>query len=177
MPRVWLLAMDPGSPGALLRCERLSFAEEAHDVGLASHFEFDADRIVVAYDSLITPLQHLEIPLADPGGGARRVLKEKRVPGYDKEAYGCERVLVPSRDGATEIPVNLVYRKDVLERQRADGLPVHAHLYGYGSYSACIEASFSATRLALLNRGVVFATAQIRGGGEMGRSWYEEPIG
>ena len=56
------------------------------------------------------------------------MLKEKRVPGYNKEAYECKRVLMPSRDGSTEIPVNLVYRKDVMERQRADGKPLHAHL-------------------------------------------------
>ena len=76
-----------------------------------------------------------------------------------------------SRDGKTEIPVNLVYRKDIMEKHLADGEPVHTHLYGYGSYEACMEASFSATRLALLNRGVVYAIAQIRGGGEMGRKY------
>lgn len=80
--------------------------------------------------------------------------------------------MVKSRDGKTDIPVNVVYRKDVMEKHLADGKPVHTHLYGYGSYEACMEASFSATRLTLLDRGIVYAIAQIRGGGEMGRKYF-----
>lgn len=79
--------------------------------------------------------------------------------------------MVKSRDGKTNIPVNLVYRKDIMDKYVATGELVHTHLYGYGSYEACMEASFSATRLTLLNRGIVYAIAQVRGGGEMGRKW------
>ena len=144
MPRVWILSMDTNSDNnnKLVKFDALEFPEAAHDVGLSSHFEFDIDKIVVAYDSLITPLQHLEISLdnaADAGALAERtVLKEKAVPGYDKELYDCDRIMVPSRDGKTEIPVNLVYRREDMEAHKAHGKPLHTHLYGYGSYGCVL---------------------------------------
>jgi len=155
--------------------EQLSFDEDAYDVGLGAHYEFDTDKFVVGYDSLVTPLQSLEINLDDTS--QRTVLKEKVVPGYDRALYGCERTTATARDGKTEIPVSIVYRRDVMESHAASGDPVYVHLYGYGSYGACMEASFSSTRLTLLNRGVVYVIAHVRGGGEMGRQWYEEPNG
>jgi oligopeptidase B len=174
MPRVWLLVMDKNDTDAssskVIKLNMLTFPEEAHDVGLASCYEFDVDKVVVAYDSMITPLQYVEIPLDDPEG-ERKILKDKFVPGYDKDLFACDRVMALSRDGKTKIPVNLVYRKDVMENHLATGVPLHTHLYGYGSYEACMEASFSATRLTLLNRGIVYVIAQIRGGGEMGREY------
>jgi len=110
---------------------------------------------------------------------ARIVLKARHVPGYSKADYDCERITVTSRDGDTEIPVSIVYRRDVMDQHLRSGkserLPVH--LIGYGSYGASSEADFSATRLTLLNRGIVFAVAHVRGGSEMGRQWYEEPNG
>jgi len=164
MPKVWLLTMDKSG---MNKFDTLEWPEAAFDAGLSSNFEFDVDKVVVSYDSLVTPLQHLEISLNNPSG-SRPVLKEKFVPGYNKELYVCDRIMVTARDG-TDIPVNLVYRKDLMDKHLEDGQPLHTHLYGYGSYGACMEASFSATRLPLLNRGIVYAIAQVRGGGEMGR--------
>ena len=173
IPRVWVVSLD-GSED-VKSMEMLAFDEEAHDVGLSSHFEFDTDKIVVAYDSMITPLSYIEMSLDDTV--SRSILKEKAVPGYDKSLYACERTTVKSRDGETDVPVSIVYRKDIMEAHKESGKPVPTHLYGYGSYGACMEASFSGTRLTLLNRGVVYVIAHIRGGGEMGRQWYEEPKG
>lgn len=163
IPRVWILSMDDKDSYSVKvsKFEQLSFPEAAHDVGLAGHYEFDVDNIAVSYDSLITPDQTMEIKLSDTSD--RRVIKEKTVPGYNKESYDCDRLMVLARNGETKIPVNLVYRKDVMKRHLSEGKPVHLHLYGYGSYGACIEANFRATRLCLLDRGVVFAIAQIRG--------------
>lgn len=169
MPKVWVLNMGPDpEEHKVIKFGALEFPEAAHDVGLSRHYEFDVDKIVVAYDSLITPLQHLEINLVDPSGG-RKILKEKRVPGYNKELYDCDRFMVKSRDGKTDIPVNMVYRKDVMGKHTSKNETVYTHLYGYGSYGACMEADFSSTRLPLLDRGMVYVIAQIRGGGEMGR--------
>ena len=75
-----------------------------------------------------------------------------------------------SRDGKTDIPVSLVYHRNVLKEQN-NGFPVPTHLYGYRSYGASLEASFCSTRLPLLNRKVVYALAHVRGGREMGHPW------
>eukprot|EP00429_Kryptoperidinium_foliaceum_P003637 CAMPEP_0176014262 /NCGR_PEP_ID=MMETSP0120_2-20121206/6731_1 /TAXON_ID=160619 /ORGANISM="Kryptoperidinium foliaceum, Strain CCMP 1326" /LENGTH=720 /DNA_ID=CAMNT_0017347195 /DNA_START=179 /DNA_END=2338 /DNA_ORIENTATION=- len=169
IPRVWLYDL------ATKKLERLGFDEPAHDVGMTTQYEFDTKSIAVSYDSLVTPLQTIEIPLSGSSEN-RKVLKAKEVPGYEKELYGCDRLHVRSRDGKTDIPISVVYRKDVMDKVKA-GERVPVHLYGYGSYGSCCEADFSSTRLPLLERGMIYVIAHIRGGGEMGRSWYEEPNG
>lgn len=174
IPRVWILQVDEKET-AVKSFAPLQFEEDAHDVGLGTHYEFDTSNILVSYDSLITPLSHIEIDLQDTS--QRTVVKEKNVPNYDKAKYGCDRITVKSRDGTTEIPVSIVYRQDVMDEFKTSGKPVHVHLYGYGSYESCVEADFRATRLPLLERGIVYVLAHIRGGGEMGRQWYEEPNG
>ncbi|VEU37770.1 unnamed protein product [Pseudo-nitzschia multistriata] len=177
LPQVWIIAFEDESSTGVRDFVRLKFDEEAYDVGLGANLDCTSDSVVVAYDSLVTPLSYLRIPLDAPTDlGARTILKEQLVPGYDKSKYSCKRVTVKSRDGETEIPVSIVYRSDVMDKV-ASGATVPTHLYGYGSYGACIEASFRATRLTLLDRGMVYAIAHVRGGGEMGRQWYEEPKG
>jgi len=187
LPQVWFLSYNhkeevdvksSSSEPVVDKFFRLDFDEDAYDVGLGTNYDDSADAVVIAYDSLITPLSYLSIPLHDPVNlDARSVLKTKVVPGYNKNDYGCERTTVLSRDGKTNIPVSIVYRKDVLETARQEGNTVPTHLYGYGSYSACMEASFRTTRRTLLDRGMIYVIAHIRGGGEMGRQWYEEPNG
>ena len=158
MPRVWVLEFDEEqsistkeavNPLAVSRMTRLEFDETAYDVGIGGNRDPSLPYIVIAYDSLVTPPSHIAISLSNPVDlDARRVLKEKEVPGYDKESYACERTTVRSRDGKTEIPVSLVYHRDVLQ-ERSNG-PIPTHLFGYGSYGASIEASFRSTRLPLL---------------------------
>jgi oligopeptidase B len=174
LPRIWVAKVDKDD-GTITKSEMLSFAEDAYDVGLGSNYEYDTGSIVMSYDSLVTPPQSLQVNLDNTN--ERTVLKQRSVPGYDKELYGCDRFTVKSRDGATDIPVSMVYRKDTMEQHESSGEPVPLHLYGYGSYGACIEADFRSTRLPLLDRGIVYVIAHIRGGGEMGRQWYEEPNG
>jgi len=173
LPRVWFIRCDDS--GNVDTFEQLSFDESAYDVGYGGNYEYDTNVAVVTYDSLITPAQTLEISVADLS--KRKVLKQKEVPGYDREMYGYERTTVLSRDGKAEIPVSIVYRKDLRNAAIESGNTMPTHLYGYGSYGSCMEAYFSATRLSLLNRGVMYVIAHIRGGGEMGRHWYEEPTG
>ncbi|CAB9519827.1 Dipeptidyl aminopeptidase BI [Seminavis robusta] len=173
IPKVWIMGMDGGN--AVSSFEALTFDEEAYDSGLSGHYEYKTDTIMVWYDSLITPTQWMEISLANLS--ERVVVKQKKVPNYNKEEYDCDRYLVTSRDGSAQIPVLRVYRKDVMQEHQAGGKPVPTHLYGYGSYGHCCEAEFVTTRLELMRRGVVYVIAQIRGGGELGRQWYEEPNG
>ena len=88
--------------------------------------------------------------------------------GYDPKAYESQRVWVTARDG-TKVPVSLVYRKGV----KLDG-SAPLLLYGYGSYGASMTPSFSSARLSLLDRGVIYALAYTRGGGELGEEWRQQ---
>lgn len=160
IPRIWIFSTGTKS------MKMLSFEEAAYDVGLLSHFEVDTQTIAVHYDSMVTPPSSFEINLDDDS--QRSVLKTKAVPGYDKAQYGCDRMEVLSRDGETKIPISVVYSNETMEKVKA-GEKVPVHLYGYGSYGACMESDFSTTRLSLLNRGIIYVIAHIRGGGEMGR--------
>ncbi len=137
--------------------------EELVNLGPAANPEWDAPRLRLAYESFVTPGTVLEL---DPGTGEQTVLKRTEVPGYDAALYTAERVWVTARDGA-RVPVSVVRRKDFA--------PAAAPtlLYGYGSYEAVLDPWFSVARLSLMDRGVVFAVAHVRGGGEMGRAWYD----
>ena len=168
IPRVWTYNIE------FKTIQRLEFEESAYDVGLLAHFEPDATSIAISYNSMLTPPSSIDIDLDD--NTQRTVLKTKVVPGYDKNVYGFDRLEVLSRDGETRIPISVVFMKETMEKVKA-GNRVPVHLYGYGSYGACIEADFRSTRLPLLDRGMIYVIAHIRGGGEMGRQWYEEPNG
>lgn len=173
IPRIWIFSIKNKS------IKRLEFEEAAHDVGLGAHYEFDAKSIAISYDSLLTPPQTIEVILLDDDDNEdvqRRILKAKTVPGYHKESYGCDRLEVLSRDGETKIPISVVYSNDAMDKVK-NGERVPVHLYGYGSYGMCCEADFDSTRLPLLQRGMIYVIAHVRGGGEMGRQWYEEPNG
>ena len=92
------------------------------------------------------------------------------MPNYDPSLYATSRLEVVARDGEL-VPVTLLWRKGLAMEE--GGGPSPLHLYGYGSYGICMEPSFSSSRLALADRGVVFAIAHVRGGGEMGAPPYE----
>jgi len=125
-------------------------------------------KLRVEYSSMTSPRAVLEYDLVDSSFTS---LKVQPVPNYDPTLYGTSRIDVTASDG-TPIPVTLLWRKDVASV--VGDAPSPLHLYGYGSYGICIDPSFSSSRLALVDRGVVFAIAHVRGGGEMGHhAWYE----
>ena len=93
--------------------------------------------------------------------------KRQPVPGYDAALYTSERMTASAADG-TAIPISLVWRRDL----KPDGAQPLL-LYGYGSYGIPLDPSFAQTRVSLLDRGFVFAIAHVRGGGDLGRTWYE----
>jgi oligopeptidase B len=155
-----------GDGGA--RLDEIVFDEPLYDAGLAGNPEWEQSALRLAYTSFVTPSTVLTLDVAT---GERTVLKQQPVLGdYDPARYEQRREWATAEDG-TRIPLSLVWRKDAAAPEEA---PAPLLLYGYGSYEASIDPGFSIARLSLLDRGVVFAIAHVRGGGEMGRSWYEE---
>lgn len=145
----------------------ISIDEPLFTAGAAGNPEWAQPVVRASYDSLTTPATVFNYDVAT---GERVVLKQVEVlGGYDRDGYGQERLWVPATDG-TEIPVSLVWK-------RSFGTPGEEprplHLYGYGAYEHSVDPHFSVARLSMLDRGVVHVIAHVRGGGEMGRAWYE----
>jgi oligopeptidase B len=130
-----------------------------------ANLEFDTDVLRFGYSSLVTPSTSYDYNLRDR---SRVLLKQAEVlGGYDPTRYKSERIYATAADGA-QIPISVVYRQDVLGQR-----PCPLFLYGYGAYGHTVDPSFSSARLSLLDRGMIFAIAHVRGGGAMGRPWYE----
>jgi oligopeptidase B len=136
--------------------------EVVHNVTGQSNPEFHTSVFRFAYSSLVTPNSVYDL---DMRTGERTLLKVTEVPGYDKALYETELTHATASDG-TRVPISIVRRKDTPRDGSAPLL-----LYGYGSYGISIDPTFSAPRLVLLDRGVTFAIAHIRGGGELGERW------
>lgn len=146
--------------------EEISFDEEIYSAGSAGNPEWDAPVIRLSYTSYTQPAQLFQYRIAT---GERTLLKEQEVPGgYNADEYEAYREWAIAKDG-TQIPVSIVKRKDL-----ATDSPRPALLYGYGSYEASMDPGFSVSRLSLLDRGMLYVVAHVRGGGEMGRLWYDE---
>ncbi|GIM92921.1 oligopeptidase B [Paractinoplanes toevensis] len=142
----------------------MEFPEPLFSVGLAGNPEYDTGSVRIGYTSMITPDSVYDVDLV-----TRQMTLRKRKPvlgGYDPADYEQFREWARAADG-TQVPISIVVRKGT-------GKNAPAVLYGYGSYEHSIDPFFSIARLSLLDRGVVFAIAHVRGGGEMGRRWYEE---
>ena len=171
---IWILTIYPEDASRIGKMERVEFLQEqAHTVDLGIKMAYTATEIIVDFVSMVTPSQQIQINLFHPNSDEERlVLYERRVPGYEKDKYQCTRIPIPSRDGRTQIPVSLVYRVSTWTKLKEHGELVPMHLYAYGAYGDSMDDYFSTTRLALLDRGMIFAVAHVRGGGEMGRKWY-----
>lgn len=144
----------------------LAFDEELFAVGVGANPDWAQPSLRIGYTSFVTPATVYDVVVAT---GERRLRKRQPVLGdYDPTRYAQRREWATADDG-TRIPVSLVYRHDLVDF----GSPAPTLLYGYGSYEASIDPGFGVARLSLLDRGMVFAVAHVRGGGEMGRLWYE----
>lgn len=139
--------------------------EPAYRMTLDVNEEPDTPWVRYTYGSLVTPTTTYEV---NAKTGERRVLKVAPVPGYDPAVYVTERVWATAQDG-TKIPVSLVYKKSA---KRDGTAPLFQ--YAYGSYGSSTDPSVDPGRIGLLDRGVVYAIAHIRGGQEMGRQWYDD---
>ncbi|MEY9856097.1 oligopeptidase B [Catenulispora sp. GAS73] len=144
----------------------IEFPEQVRTVSPDKNPDYDTTRYRLDYTSMVTPSSVYDYDVAT---GELTLLKQQPVlGGYDPADYVQERVWATAQDGV-RVPVTLVRRRGVV----ADGSNP-CLLYGYGSYEASIDPYFSIPRLSLLDRGFVFAIAHVRGGGELGRQWYED---
>jgi len=142
----------------------VSFDEPVYDISPEANHEFSSTTLRYTFESFVTPLSVLDLDLETD---ERTLLKQTPVlGGYDPKAYIQERVWVTAGDGSS-IPVSVVRAADVPMDGSAAML-----LYAYGSYEISMPVRFSIPRLSLIDRGVVYALAHVRGGGEMGKSWY-----
>ena len=144
---------------------QVAFDDELHSVHLGPVADTDTDRIRVVHESWVSPRSVLDLVVAT---GERTVLKRQPVLGVDLADYEQQRTWATAPDG-TRVPVSLVMRRGTVADGTHPGL-----LYGYGSYEISMDPYFSIARLSLLDRGVVWAVAHVRGGGELGRHWYDD---
>ncbi len=145
--------------------KELDFGEACYDVDLGPNPELASTCVRLIYSSLTTPTTHYDVDLMTME--LSMVKRQEIVGGYDPNQYIAERHYALAEDGA-KVPISLVYKRTNLARQERPLL-----LYGYGAYGISVDASFSLARLSLLDRGFSFAIAHIRGGQELGQSWYE----
>ena len=142
---------------------RIQFPEPVYSAGLNANREFKTNVLRYSYNSLVTPNSTFDY---DMSTGKSTLLKQTEVPGgFDRNNYKSERVFATASDG-TKVPMSMVYRKGVKMDGSAPML-----LYAYGSYGISIPPTFSSSRLSLLDRGVIYVIAHIRGGGELGEEW------
>lgn len=147
------------------KSHRIEFPEPVYTAFVSTNPEFNTKTLRYGYQSLVTPNSTFDY---DMDAKHSTLLKQTEVPGgFDRANYKSERVFATASDG-TRIPISMVYRKGI----KMDGKNPLL-LYGYGSYGISITPNFSSSRLSLLDRGVVYAIAHIRGGGELGEPWRE----
>jgi oligopeptidase B len=145
------------------KSHRITTPEPVYTIGLSNNPEFNTRTIRFNYTSLITPSSMFEY---DMSKRSRVLLKQQEVlGGYDSKQYTSERAWATARDGV-KVPISIVYKKGV----KLDG-NAPLWLYAYGSYGASTPPTFNSNRLSALNRGVIFAIAHIRGGGDLGEEW------
>jgi len=142
----------------------VSFAEPTYFAAAGPNPELDAPAYRITYTSPVTPTRTIDIDLASR---AQTVRKEDPVPGYDPSRYVAERITVRAADGAL-VPISLVYKKGLRKNGKNPLL-----LYGYGAYGISSEPKFQPELVSLLDRGMVYAIAHVRGGGDLGKPWHD----
>jgi oligopeptidase B len=165
LPYLRIVDLSVESPDPLSASHRIEFAEPAYNASLGNNPEFDASFVRYQYESFVTPRSVFDYDVRT----RERVLRKEQpvLGGYDSARYVSERLHAATGDG-TRVPISLVYRRDTPLDGSAPLL-----LYGYGSYGHSIAVNFSSNRVSLLDRGVIFAVAHVRGGGELGKPWHD----
>jgi len=165
LPFLRILPLDASSPDLLTSSYRIPFAEPAYNAARSCNPEFDQPHFRYTYESFITPLSVFDFDIATRTSTLRK--RQPVLGGYDPSLYIIERLHATASDG-TQIPISFVSRKNAPRDGSAPLL-----LYGYGSYGLSMPVNFNSNRFSLLDRGVSYAIAHIRGGGELGKPWHD----
>ena len=162
LPRIQLWPIE--ADGNYGRPQEISFDSELMSAGLGANPNWVSPMLRIGATSFLTPVRVYDLDLMT---GERILLREQPVLGdYRRQDYVERRDWAVAPDGA-RVPVSVIHRADLQ-------FPAPALIYGYGAYELCEDPRFSIARLSLLDRGMVFVVAHVRGGGELGRLWYEQ---
>jgi len=165
LPYLRIVPLTADSPNLLATSHRIEFTEPAYNASIGANPEFHAEHVRFQYESFVTPRSILDYDIRTR---ERHLRKQQPVlGGYDPAQYVSERLHATASDG-TRVPLSIVHRRDTPRDGSAPLL-----LYGYGSYGISVPVNFSSNRLSLLDRGVIYAVAHIRGGGELGKPWHD----
>ena len=165
LPYLRIVNLAADGENALANSHRIEFTEPAYNASIGENPEFDATHLRFQYESFVTPRSVFDYDVRT----RERILRKQQpvLGGYDSSQYVSERLHAKASDGA-RIPLSIAYRRDTPRDGSAPLL-----LYGYGSYGISVPVNFSSNRLSLLDRGVIYAVAHIRGGGELGKPWHD----
>jgi oligopeptidase B len=169
LPFLRVVDISSAPADLLAASHRIAFTEPAYNASISANYEFDTPLVRFQYESFVTPRSVYDYNIRTR---ERVLLKQQPVlGGYDAARYVSERTHATAPDG-TKIPLSIVYRRDTpRDTPRDSSAPLL--LYGYGSYGISIPVGFSSNRLSLLDRGVIYVIAHIRGGGELGKPWHD----
>jgi oligopeptidase B len=165
LPYLRIVDLTANAPDALASSHRIEFAEPAYDASIGENPEFGASHIRFQYESFLTPRSIFDYHVRTRERSLRK--QQPVLGGYDQGRYVIERLQAIAPDG-TRVPLSIVHRRDTPHDGTAPLL-----LYGYGSYGIAVPVNFSSNRLSLLDRGVIYVVAHIRGGGELGKPWHD----
>jgi oligopeptidase B len=165
LPYLRIVDLAAEVPNALAAPHRIEFTEPAYNASLGDNLEFGVSHVRFQYESFVTPRSIFDYDVRT----RERVLRKQQpvLGGYDASQYVSERLHATTADG-TRVPLSVAYRRDTPRDGSAPLL-----LYGYGSYGISVPVNFNSNRLSLLDRGVIYAVAHIRGGGELGKPWHD----
>jgi len=165
LPYLRIVDLTADASNSLAASHRIEFTEPAYNASIGENPEFSASHVRFQYESFITPRSIFDYDVRTRERSLRK--QQPVLGGYDQAQYVIERLHATAADGA-RVPISIVYRRDAPHDGSAPLL-----LYGYGSYGISVPVNFSSNRLSLLDRGVIYAVAHIRGGGELGKPWHD----
>ena len=165
LPYLRIVDLTADAPNALAASHRIEFSEPAYNASIGENPEFSASHVRFQYESFVTPRSIFDYDVRT----RKRILRKQQpvLGGYDATQYVSERLHATASDG-TRVALSIVHRRGTPRDGSAPLL-----LYGYGSYGISVPVNFSSNRLSLLDRGVIYAVAHVRGGGELGKPWHD----